>query len=166
MSRGKITIAVAVVAVLVAGAAAYFTGYLSFGPRTVTVQAKEEIEPPSVSPGPQYLLKERVINLSDPGGRRYVKIGISLEFSWGGAEFRKAKAEERKKKQEEFDLSLASWLPLIDDAVINLVSARTVADITTTEGKQKLKTDIKDAVNHLLGGEPVVNVLFTQFVIQ
>jgi flagellar protein FliL len=155
----------AVIAVAAVLGGAYLMGYLPFSAHSANAQAAADAAP--LAPGAQYAFPEKVITLSDQGAHRYLKLGMSLEFSWGGAEFRKAAAEERKKKQAEFDAILSPWLPAINDAVITLVSARSVADLSTAEGKQTMKADIKDQLNRLLGGEPQVeNVLFTQFVMQ
>lgn len=120
----------------------------------------------STTPGPMYVLKERVVNLADPGGRRYLKIGLSIEFTTQAAEFRKAGPEERKAKQAEFEKTIAPQVPLIEDAIITTLTARTSGDLSTPEGKQRLKSDLKESLNRLLGGEQVGNVYFTQFVMQ
>ena len=167
MARSKIPLVIAAVAILIAvGTAAYFMGFLPFSPRAAAAQAQATPTVPTEGPGPQYALKDMVINLADRGAYRYLKISITLEFSWGGEEFRKASAEERKTKQAEYDAKLAPWLSNINDAVISIVSARTVADLSTADGKEKLKTDIKGALNKMLGGDQVTDVLFTQFVMQ
>ena len=117
-------------------------------------------------PGPMYVWKERVVNLADQNVRRYLKIGISIEFSDKAAEMKKASPEEQKAIQQEFDKQIAPQAPLIDDAIISLLSGRTTSDVATPEGKARLKQDIKDTLNRLLGGEHVVNVYFTEFVTQ
>jgi flagellar FliL protein len=128
--------------------------------------AAEAKSPATTGPGPMYVLKDQVVNLADPSGRRYLKIGLSIEFSTGAAEFKKASPDERKAKQAEFDKALEPEVPLINDAIISLLSARSPADLSTPEGKERLKNDIKDALNRILGGDQVSNVYFTQFVMQ
>ena len=78
----------------------------------------------------------------------------------------RASAEERQQKQEEFNKQLAHQEPLIDDAIIALLSSKTTSDIASPEGKAVLKQEIRESLNNILGGERVVNVYFTQFVIQ
>ncbi len=154
------------VALLIGGA--YILGTTSAPRQADASQGSHPSEGAALAagPGPMYVLKERVVNLADAGGRRYLKIALSLEFTTGAAEFRKAGPEERKVKQAEFEKVLAPQAPLIDDAVITVLAARTSGDLSTPEGKQKLKVDIKDTLNRLLGGEQVSNVYFTQFVMQ
>ncbi len=155
------------VALLVGGA--YFFGTTTGASRAnASPSAAATEEKPTVSggPGPMYVLKDQVVNLADSTGRRYLKVGLSIEFSTGAAEFKKASPEERKAKQAEFDKALEPRVPQINDAIINILAARTPGDISTPEGKQRLKNDIKDALNRILGGEQVSNIYFTQFVMQ
>lgn len=156
------------VAVVVVGA--FFIGSVMNGGKAAANEgaagAETKAAAATTAPGPMFQMKEMVVNLSDPGGRRYLKIAMSVEFTTGAAEFRKAVAEERKLKQAEFEKSLAPQQPLIEDTIITVLAARTTSDIATPEGKQKLKTDLKDSLNRVLGGEQVSNIYFSQFVTQ
>jgi len=113
-----------------------------------------------------YVWKERVVNLADQGGRRYLKVELSMEFKAGTADFKKASAEDRKAKSAELEKEMGPQAAMMDDAVIGLLSARTTAEISTPEGKARLKNDIRESLNRTLGGDHVVNIFFTQFVIQ
>lgn len=117
-------------------------------------------------PGPIYVLTERVVNLADPGVRRYLKVAMAIEFTTGAEEFRKASAEERKHKQAEFDKIMAPHAPVIEDAIITIISARTSNEVLSQEGKLQLKDDIKATLHRLLGEGQVANVYFTQFLMQ
>ncbi len=154
------------VALLVGGAYMFGSSQAAGHANASQAAPAEEKAPGSNGPGPMYVLKDRIVNLADPTGRRYLKVGLSIEFNIGAAEFKKAGPDERKAKQAEFDKLLEPQAPLIDDAIISILAARTPGDISTPEGKQRLKSDIKEAINRLLGGEQVANVYFTQFVMQ
>jgi len=145
---------------------AYFLGAAS-APKQVDAAASQvQAEAHLAVPGPMYVWKERVVNLADQGGRRYLKVALSIEFKSGAEDYRKASAEDRKAKSEELEKELAPQAAMMDDAVIGLLSARTAAEISTPEGKANLKNDIREKLNKTLGGDHVVNVFFTQFVIQ
>ncbi len=153
------------IALLVGGA--YFFGASNGASKASASQGSApQATPTPTGPGPMYTLQDVVVNLADSNLRRYLKIGLSIEFNTDAAAFEKATPDERKAKQAAFDAALAPKVPLINDAIIGILSARTSADISTPEGKQKLKNDIKDALNRLLGGDQVSNVYFTQFVMQ
>ncbi len=165
LPRGSIAgVAVGLGIAVIAGAA-YMVG-LSSGAKnaaeSVAPIGAQEVTPP----GPMYVWKERVVNLADQGARRYLKVGMSIEFSTHAEEFRKASPEERAQKLAEFEKSIAPNAPVIDDAIISLLSGRTSAEVGTPEGKVRLKNDIKETLNRLLGGDQVTNIYFTQFVTQ
>ena len=166
LTRGKIIGLVAGVLAVVLAGGAYLFGVSSAAKAGSGHGPSPEEKPAPGAPGPMYVLKDQVVNLADPTGRRYLKIGLSIEFSTGAAEFKKAGPEERKAKQAEFDKSLEPMVPLINDAIIGILAARSPSEISTPEGKQRLKNDIKDALNRILGGDQVANVYFTQFVMQ
>ncbi len=160
--RGKLLIAIVVPVVLLVVGGAFFLGSRLMAPP----QSAQAATPEPTVPGPMYVLKDRVINLADPAGRRYLKVSMSIEFE-AKSDFKKASPEERKAKQAEFEKSMAPWSAQIDDAILTLISGRSPSDLATTDGKSKLKSDIKDSVNAILKDQESVNdVYFTQFVMQ
>lgn len=168
LPRGSIVGIAAGLGVVVVVAGAFVVGTSLGGGHAAANEGSSNPEAKSAvaAPGPMYQMKERVVNLADAGGRRYLKIALSVEFTTEAAEFRKAAAEERKKKQEEFDKTLAPQVPLIEDTIISVVSSRTTVDMASPEGKQRLKTDLKDSLNRALGGDQVTNIYFSQLVTQ
>jgi len=152
--------------VLVAAAGAFFAGIPQAAGLAGAQPPEKGDNPEPPSPGLMYVLKERVVNLADPGARRYLKVSMSIEFSGTGQETKGMSAEERAKKQAEFEKSIAPQAPIIDDAIISILTAKSTADVASPEGKQQLRVEIKDALNKLLGSGRVSNVYFTQFVIQ
>jgi flagellar basal body-associated protein FliL len=83
----------------------------------------------------------------------------------GGPKIDPCVAEEQK-LQADFEQDIGTGRLLIDDAVLAVVSRRTVADLSTVEGKEALKTDIKKAVEKLISKPKVTRVLFTNFITQ
>ena len=49
---------------------------------------------------------------------------------------------------------------------IQVLSSRTAADILTNEGKMALKDEIKQNINDIMGEDKVIEVYFTEFIIQ
>ena len=90
-----------------------------------------------------------LVNLADKESRRYLKLKVELEVDSEGSE----------KELEKF-------LPHIRDGLILLLSSKTYLDLSTVEGKQQLKEEIKRRVSTLPGGKKVSNVFFTEFVAQ
>ncbi len=120
---------------------------------------------PETSLGPTLLLKERVINLADPGAQRYLKIAASLEFR-PNAEFAKADEASQEKLVKEFRKSMASKSPIIEDAIISICSSKKSTELMTIEGKEKLKAELIERIKKLVKEPEMVNIYFTDFVMQ
>jgi flagellar FliL protein len=69
-------------------------------------------------------------------------------------------------KGEESRAVLDRNTPEIRDTVLLLLSSRTCADVSSTQGKLQLKEALLSRINAVLGEERVTQVLFTEFVIQ
>lgn len=120
-------------------------------------------------------LENMVMNLADPGGDRFVQLGITLELA-----------------DDKTAADVKKYLPSVRSSILVLVSQRTSTELLTLEGKEKLAIDIQREVARPLGfkvpaaGEvkpvrrpddeeeaaaprkpnPVRRVLFSSFIIQ
>jgi flagellar FliL protein len=112
-------------------------------------------------------LGERVVNLADPGGYRYLRISIILEFLPESVEFYRLPPEKRTAEEERLKEELTRQKPIMDDLVISILSSKTFAEIFSLEGKQQLKEELMEQLNaHLGEGKYVGAVYFTDFVVQ
>jgi flagellar FliL protein len=91
-----------------------------------------------------------LVNLADPDEARFVKTTFQLGL-----------AEEVEKEGES-----AVSVPAMRDAVITLLSSKTSEQILTTEGKNKLREEIKSRINSLSPKIKVVEVYIVDFVVQ
>ena len=67
----------------------------------------------------------------------------------------------------EFKHHMAVYVPTIRDVINTALMKRTAGNLESLEGQEALKDDIKDQINHLLGGErKVIRVNFQDFIIQ
>ncbi len=89
-----------------------------------------------------------VVNLSDPTGKRYLRLGMEVETN------------------QDVAASVKSQNAKIRDAVIVLLAGKTFADISSAEGKILLKAEVASRLNQILGGAYVVRVYFTEFVVE
>ena len=99
--------------------------------------------------GPIYSLDPFTVNLVSANADRYLKCKIDLEL-------------DSPDLQKEIDKKL----PAIRDMIIQILSSKTVEEIQTAKGKEKLKEEIKRKINSILTTGQIRNVYFTQFVIQ
>ncbi len=100
------------------------------------------------SVGQVFPLPPFVVNLSDPTGKRYLRLGMEVEVS------------------KDVSALIKSQTPKIRDAVIVLLAGKTFADISSAEGKVLLKAEVASRLNQILGGSYVVRVYFTEFVVE
>lgn len=118
-------------------------------------------------------MRERILNLADSGAMRYLKITVVLEMLDVNLK-ELPKGEEYKKKQEELKKEMGGALPLIEDELTGILSAKTSAELMSPEGKQKLRDEIKSRINKALEKvehdpthrQEVLSVYFSDFIIQ
>jgi flagellar FliL protein len=99
--------------------------------------------------GPIYPLDQFIVNLVSNNSSRYLKCKIDLEL-------------DSPELQQEVDKKL----PAIRDLIIRILSSKTVEEIQTAKGKEKLKEEIKRKINEILTTGEIRHVYFTEFVIQ
>jgi flagellar basal body-associated protein FliL len=125
-------------------------------------------DPGSGQFGPMLALEDKVINLSlaTPGGYKYAKIGVTIELRPSSASFYELHGTERTKQETTELASYTDAVPLLTDAVGTVVSAHDSAFLTSADGRAKLKAELLAAVRKILGEEDVINIFFTDFVMQ
>ncbi len=96
-----------------------------------------------------YPLDSFTVNLKSDSGRRYLKATISLELSG-----------------EELSLELDAKAPVIRDRIIRILTSKTLEEISSKKGKQKVSDQIQDTLNAMISDGHVQGIYFTEFVIQ
>ncbi|HMV98402.1 MAG TPA: flagellar basal body-associated FliL family protein, partial [Anaerolineales bacterium] len=79
-------------------------------------------------------MSTKIINLLDPGGRKYIRVTIVVEFAPDNPEYESLPEEEKTAYLTAFEEKLNSRLPIMDDTVITLLSTKTYEDLYTAEG--------------------------------
>ncbi|WP_413575913.1 flagellar basal body-associated protein FliL [Bdellovibrio sp. HCB290] len=92
-------------------------------------------------------LETFIVNLAGSKGRRVAKVNIELELKGDKA------AEEIDKRKAQ-----------IRDIIIIILSSKTYEEVSTREGRDSLKNEIKDTINSFLVQGKISNVLFTEFL--
>ena len=142
------------VAVLVLAMAAYVAYQLFLAPKAddlggaavSTVDYEADLEE---TMSYTYAMDTFVVNLNDPGGKRYLKTNIELEY------ITEALGEE-----------LARRLPQLRDLILLLLSSKSLDDIQSVDGKIALRRELIQRINQTLTSGKIRNLYFTQFVIQ
>lgn len=92
-------------------------------------------------------LETFTVNLAGSKGRRLAKVNMELEL-------------EGEEVAEEIDKRKAQ----IRDIIIILLSSKSFEEISTAEGKNQLRDEVRDTVNAFLTKGRIKMVLFTEFI--
>jgi flagellar FliL protein len=132
------------------------------------VQPTATEEPHHYVPGDGIMvdMSTKIINLVDPGGHKYIRVTIVVEFAPDNPEFESLPEEEKNAYLLEFEEKLNSRLPIMDDTVITLLSTKTYEDLYTAEGKEKLRMEIMGLLSQKLPDLHILSIYFTEFVVQ
>lgn len=115
--------------------------------------------------GPHLKMADRVFTLlSAVDAPRYLKLEVVLEFETDDEGWFELAGEALEEALEAFHKEMPVFL--IEDAITSAVSAQTVLDISTPEGKNQLREEIRLAIAALLPEEHIYRVLFTNFITQ
>ena len=99
--------------------------------------------------GPLYSLDTMIVNLADHGGKRYLRVTMALELS-----------------DPDALSTIESRLPQIRDAILMILPTKKYGDVSTTEGKIALRSEVMEKINSLMTKGQVNNIYFTEFVVQ
>lgn len=88
------------------------------------------------------------VNLRGTGGGRVLRMEVQVE----------AEAANQ--------MAIEDRLPVLQDAIITLVSDYTYADVEGLDGKTRLRDELLGRINTVLGTVRVDRIYFTQFVVQ
>jgi flagellar FliL protein len=96
-----------------------------------------------------YPLDTFTVNLKSDAGRRYLKATISLELNG-----------------QELSIELDKKAAVIRDRIIRILTSKSVEEISSTKGKQKVSDQIVDVLNSMLADGSIKGIYFTEFVVQ
>ena len=125
----------------------------------------QSVSPPLPVPGEGVLFDvgTKDINLADPGGRRYLKVGIVLEFAPHDTAWYTLATEQRAELQALFESEMATKQGVIEDLVKSIISSKSFEQVYTLEGKEALRQEIINRINQMLPTQLVMYVYFNQF---
>jgi flagellar FliL protein len=146
--KGGLVMKLAIVVVLLGGigggAAWWFL-------RGTPAEAHEVVESPLEERG-LLTFEPFLANLTDEGGNRFVKANIGLVLE----------TEAEAKHIEEKPVVMGH----LRSAILELLTLQSAPVLVTPEGKDALKKKIKERTTELLKDRKVIDVLFSEFVVQ
>lgn len=115
------------------------------GEHQTTEHEKEEAK--KITSKPIVPLETFIVNLAGSKGRRVAKVNIELEVS-------------KLDVKNEIEGRQAQ----VRDIIIMILSSKTYEYVSTKEGKNQLRDEIKDTVNAFLSKGKIESVFFTEFI--
>jgi flagellar FliL protein len=162
--RGRRAILVLGVPLGLAAAGAFVFVQMSSASAPVPVRDPEPGEH-----GPMLALESRVINLSSStqaGAFKYAKVAVTVELRPTDASFYSLTSEDRAKQEKKETDEVVQDVPLLLDALGRVVSAHDSTSLTTPEGRAALKTELLAEMRKVMGEKKVIDIYFTDFVMQ
>ncbi|MGP1581030.1 MAG: flagellar basal body-associated protein FliL [Wolinella sp.] len=102
-----------------------------------------------LSVGPMYAFDQFIVNLTTQSGRRYLKTTMNVELT-----------------QPALTAELDTKRAVVRDTVISILSSKSIEEISTSKGKDKLKSELVERLNEFLVDGKIADLFFTEFVIQ
>lgn len=140
------------VVLIVLGVGGYF-GYTMFfaapDEEAATEEQMETGDPLESLEGQLVPLPTFLVNLADPLGRRYLKLGLEVEV-----------------RDPEAQAALEQNQAKVKDTLLLLLSSKTYDGLASMKAKMELKQEIADRLNQILGNGSVLRVYITEMVIQ
>ncbi|MBI9085900.1 MAG: flagellar basal body-associated FliL family protein [Desulfobacterales bacterium] len=99
--------------------------------------------------GPIFSLESFVVNLNEDSGKRYLRVTMDLELS-----------------TEALSGEITKRLPQVRNSMLMILPSKKYEEISTIEGKNKLRDEIVVALNEFLQSGTVSNLYFSEFVVQ
>jgi flagellar protein FliL len=109
----------------------------------------EEPKQPEIEQSVAQEMGTFLVNLSDPGGKRYLKVSLQLELN------NQQVSQELNKRSVE-----------VRDAILMILSSKEYNDIGNAMGKMVLKRELITRLNKMLRDGQVKEIYFTEFLVQ
>lgn len=94
-------------------------------------------------------IPEMTLNLADADELHFARVGIAVVLQEG-----------------EDPVVSATKMPLVQDVVVDVISAKTLTELREPGAKEALKEEISELAREAFAGETVSRVIFTSFVMQ
>jgi len=132
-------------------------GGFFLGMKAMMVKVNPEPKPKAEHPlpGPTLQIFNQIYNLGEPN--RYMKATMELELEVEGMEEQEHMAFLQEVRRRE---------PYILDLLISEISGKTYREVSTPQGKEQLKEELRLKINALLSRGELREVMFTSFAVQ
>jgi flagellar FliL protein len=140
------------VSILVLGGGGFFAYKTFLAPKPAAEEAaghEEAKKEDAPVIGEMLAMEPFVVNLTDPRGKRYLKVKIELELE----------------NKEAVDKATKAT-PKLRHNVINVLTSLGFEEVMTPEGKIRVNDELLERFNEILKPDHIKNIYFTEFVVQ
>jgi flagellar protein FliL len=108
------------------------------------------------------VLEPLLVNLADGGGSSYLRVALTLRVA-DVADKKSAKANDQKSKD---DKGTDDAVAAVRDTVLTVLGRQTADGLLASDGKERLKTELKAALAEHNADLKVKDIFFTDFLVQ
>ena len=147
-----------VIATLGVGGIVYFlarTGRL-------LMPSSAKVEPVVSTTTHAMILEPLLVNLADGGGNAYLRVGLTLRVA-DAVDKSKDKPKEEKSADNK---SAKDADAAVRDTALAVLGRQTSEDLLAVDGKERLKAELKSAIAEHNRELKVVDLFFTEFLVQ
>jgi flagellar protein FliL len=108
------------------------------------------------------VLEPLLVNLADGGGSSYLRVALTLRV----AEVVDKKDSKAKGEKSKDDKGTDEDIAAVRDTVLSVLGRQTADDLLAADGKKHLKDELKAALAEHNGELKVMDVFFTDFLVQ
>jgi flagellar FliL protein len=159
------TVIIIAVTQIITLAGAFFFVKMYLVPKVaVETGAAEEIVQHERGPAQIYMIEDIVVNPAGTNGTRYLSATIGLEY---------AKAINSEKTDEKSGGhgagktdGMGKKTPIIRDILIAILTSKNIEQLSSAEGKEALRSEIMEKINHEVTPDTVYKVYLVDYVLQ
>lgn len=124
--------------------------------------AAMKAEPAAPLPTHVMVLEPMLVNLADAGGNAYLRVSMTLRVSDGTD----AKGSKPKEDKAAGDKGGDADVAAVRDTALMVLGRQSADGLLAADGKERLKAELKTAFAERNAGPKVVDVFFTDFLVQ
>lgn len=129
-----------------------------------TVEIEEQVFEVEREPAEWFMIENLVVNPAGTKGKRYLSASIGFDY---------AKAIELEDSEEssgghggETSGTIDKKTRIIRDLLIEILTAKTIEQLSSIGGKDTLKTEIMTTLNHEIAPDTIYKVYFVDYLLQ
>ncbi|MDY6844058.1 MAG: flagellar basal body-associated FliL family protein [Thermodesulfobacteriota bacterium] len=149
-SKLKLILLLFIILLLAGGGVFVWYGFFRANESDVPAEdSVEKVEKKESSVISNLTLAPFLVNLANKGGTKYLKVSITLGLT-----------------NDEVEKNRDKYTPSIRNAILFILTNKSLEEIYSTTGKRKLQEEIIERLSDVVGPSHIKEVYFTEFIVQ